>query len=46
MEALESAKNEVCESQKYLHLTFINKCIEQMSKRLEEVRKVKGGATK
>ena len=46
MKALESAKNEVFESQKYLHLTFLNKCIEPMPKWFEEVKKAKGGATK
>ena len=46
MKALESAKNEVFESQKYLHLPFIDKCIKPMPKRFEEVRKAKGGATK
>ena len=46
MKALESAKNEVFESQKYLHLTLLNKCIQSMPKRFEEVQKAKGGATK
>ena len=46
MNTLKDVKKKASEAWKHLVIKFIRNCTESISKRFEEVKKAKGGATK